>query len=297
MKTKNKILICILAIILLAGTLLYFVPRMIAPKYKVLEVSTAYDTSYFSGAERTPDIDGIGIDSKWHFPLFNQKTVTIQGEKITFEHASSFKSDYYQDNRSFYETNRELGVHIIFNDSTRQLMGWEDARCKEMKGSEAVKKSSEECLEIARQYLSSYVNDVSSYSVSGGAEDQNGCYTFHFSKKIDGIATKEELRVRVNGYGIVYEHFFRQPGVYDKANVPPEEKLSEIEESIRKKIAEKYDPVSEKYSYECSDLSPTLIRLANGRYALEYEVKVKLIPLQDALKSGMEPYCYIVYIS
>jgi hypothetical protein len=104
-------------------------------------------------------------------------------------------------------------------------------------------------------------------------------YEFEFRRVIGGINTSECAYIGVSIFGDVVSHLFTMLGKMKSAPVPSNEDFEIIEQNIDDKIKTIYANVSSKYDYTYSVVDTVLVRLSNGKYALEYGIDVELTPV------------------
>lgn len=123
-----------------------------------------------------------------------------------------------------------------------------------------------------------------------------GVYTFHFSRIIDGIETYDCAIIGITVFGDIIDHSFLSLGEMKDAKLPSESDMEIIEENVDRKLKDIYNNVTDKYSVSYEVPEPLFIRMADGRYALEYFVEVGLTPKDDAEYTISEATVLIVYV-
>lgn len=157
----------------------------------------------------------------------------------------------------------------------------------------------DECREIAKKYFDEFI-DSSEYDVTYErymyVPEWKGVYTFHFSRIIDGIETYDYAIIGITVFGDIIDHSFLSLGEMKDAKLPSESDMEIIEENVDRKLKDIYNNVTDKYSVSYEVPEPIFIRMADGRYALEYFVEVGLTPKDDAEYTISEATVLIVYV-
>lgn len=145
--------------------------------------------------------------------------------------------------------------------------------------------SREECLLIAQQYLSTYIDDCDRYELVfenyWNIEEYGGLYDFQFSRIVDGVETYDMASIGVTIYGTVMSHHFLGLETMRDAKLPTSEEMKAIQASVESRLAEIYDPIKDEYSVSYDLVEVIFMRLKDGSYALQYEYCAELTSNSD----------------
>ena len=267
-----------------------------ANTYTVLEVG-GYDN--FSGADH---MDEISLDNENHSKILvlPQRTVKINGNTWKAKYCGSQKGYLYKNNLDNYFTNPEDGVVVTFgiNNDTGVVDSylWTDVKYAESQ--EGAELTEEECLDIAKTYLGNYVK-TDEYEVVNvrylEIPEYKAIYDFEFARVIDGIKTSDTAYVGVSVFGDVISHLFVSLGELADAKAPTEDEMEIIQNNVNAKLDAIYENVSSKYdiSFEIEDT--ILVRLSDGKYAMEYYVRTDLVT-KDTQTKITEATKLLVYL-
>lgn len=266
-----------------------------ANTYSVLEVG-GYDN--FSGANHMEEIT-LDNENYSKVLVIPQKTVKINGNTWKVEYCGSQKGYLYKNDLNNY-TRDEDGVYVdlgINKDTgTVDSYMWVDQEYVESQtGAELTE---EVCLDIAKTYLGDYV-ETDGYEVVNvrylEIPEYKAIYDFEFARVIDGIKTSDTAYIGVSVFGDVISHLFVSLGELADAKVPTKEDLEIIQDHVDAKLATIYENVSSKYdiSFEIEDT--ILVRLSDGKYAMEYYVRTDLVT-KDTQTKIAEATKLLVYL-
>ena len=120
-------------------------------------------------------------------------------------------------------------------------------------------------------------------------------YDFEFARVIDGIKTSDTAYIGVSVFGDVISHLFVSLGELADAEAPTEKEMEIIQDHVDAKLAAIYENVSSKYdiSFEIEDT--VLVRLSDGKYAMEYYVRTDLVA-KDTQAKVAEATKLLVYL-
>lgn len=245
-------------------------------KYAILEVGE-YDN--ISGADHKAEIT-LEIQERSKIFINSDKTVKVNGIDWNVKYNKSKEGYLFKNSLDFYEKDENgIYVQIGINEDTGAVdsYSWVDEKYVENQtGTELTK---EECLSIARTYLSNFIDPDGYETVEiryMEIPEYKAIYDFEFVRMIDGIETSDKAYVGVSVFGDVISHLFTSLGELANANLPTEEDMQIIQNNVNAKLDAIYKSISNKYhiSYEITD--KVLIKLSNGKYALEYYITAKL---------------------
>lgn len=210
-------------------------------------------------------------------------TVNVFGKELTGTYQYTVSYPYYNCDYDTYIYTDEKGVKHIYNvnSKTKELVGYSHSVNKDhvVKG---FNYDYNKCLEIARKFLSEYV-DVTKYECMSfenstqlfKTEYDGDFYTFYFVKIINGIKTNIISTVAVNTDGEIdifstyMDKMFdgadetRFSSVYDEAKIK-----SDVEKGIIKAFGS-FD------TYQIDEVKAT--RLKDGTLGFEYKVGVNFL--------------------
>lgn len=143
-----------------------------------------------------------------------------------------------------------------------------------------VEKSKEECLRIATDYLSAYVEDAGTYDLIKERyveiPEYDAIYSLVFARVIDGVTTSDQALISITIYGDIVTHKFTSLGQMKGVDLPNLEVMTAIQADVDQKLENIYASVKKdsSVSYDLSDM--VFVRLSNGKYALEYYYDVQI---------------------
>lgn len=249
------------------------------PSFKILEVG-GYD--FFSGANHQEEVN---LDSVTYTNSLIPADRTLNKNESTYnvQYEHSKKGYLYNNDLDYYRfTETGKNVEVGFNSKTDRIesFSWMDVDYVNGITTEAL--SREECLDLAKEYLSDYIDDVSEYQLIDERyleiPEYKAIYDFEFARVIDGVKTSDSAYVGITVYGTVVSHLFTSLGEMENAALPSEEDMHTIRANIDEKIESIYSNISDTYSmsYEVEDT--VFVKLSDGTYALEYYIVVNLEP-------------------
>ena len=266
-------------------------------KYTVFEVG-GFDSD--SEADHNNEID---LKSQKYIKsnAVKQKTVEVNGKEWDVKYSESIKGYLYNNDRDRYKN--ESGDKMIIveiNNKTGRVDRFDflDQKYLDQKGT-AKKLTEEACLDIAKTYLNKYVKSSEYKMVESNYLEGSFCgelYSFKFVRVINGFNTSDSARIDVSSYGDVVSHYFTSLGEMKGAKAPTDDEMKIIEENVSKKLDSIYKNVLNKYDVSYDTEDKVLIRMADGRYALEFYVAVTLQSKNDEARPFVEPTKLIVYL-
>jgi hypothetical protein len=249
-------------------------------KYQVLEVG---EYGHVSGANHKVE---IRMENKEYEKIIKpfSKTIKIEGIKYKAQYEYSRKGYLYQSDCDCFEINDgDRNIRLKINNVTGLIESYNGLDFKYINEAGGEKQTRDQCLEIAIDYFNKYA-DASEYTLVDERyldfpKDNLSMYEFEFRRVIGGINTSERACIGVSIFGDVVSHSFTMLGKMKSAPVPSNEEFEIIEQNIDDKIKTIYANVSSKYDYTYSVVDTVLVRLSNGKYALEYGIDVELTPV------------------
>lgn len=266
-------------------------------KFDVVEVDGYNDN--ISGAVHSNDID---LENKEYQKLLKpDKTVTINGIDVQGKYTTSQKGYLFNSDVDYYESS-EGGVNIQFgiNNKTGRIDSYSyvSSEYAENKG-DATRLTNDQCLNVATDYLNQYT-DSDKYSLVSTnfleIPEYEAVYDFEFVRIIDGMETSDKAYIGVSVFGDVISHIFNNLGEMKDASCPSSEDLKIIESNIDTKVKEIYDTVADNYSYSYDISEKVLVKLSDGKYAMEYYITVVLSHTNQSAADIKESVKLLVYI-
>ena len=267
-----------------------------ANTYTVLEVG-GYDN--FSGANHMEDIT-LDNENYSKVLVIPQKTVKINGNDWKVEYCGSQKGYLYKNDLDNYTRDEDgVFVDIGINQDTGTVDSYMWVDQKYVESQTGAELTEEECLDIAQTYLGDYVK-TDEYEVVNvrylEIPEYKAIYDFEFARVIDGIKTSDTAYIGVSVFGDVISHLFVSLGELADAEAPTEKEMEIIQDHVDAKLAAIYENVSSKYdiSFEIEDT--VLVRLSDGKYAMEYYVRTDLVA-KDTQAKVAEATKLLVYLN
>ena len=269
-------------------------------KYTALEFS-ASDSGV--GANHNMDIK-LETTKYFDTTLKELKNINLLGFDYNAEYKESQNSYYYNVDVDCYESTirKEYDYEFEINRKTGRV-----DRCLlfqfnylSTKGS-SPKLSKEECENIALNILSQYVNtddyilkdSYKSFYTTGGRYET---YIFSFVRVIDGIETKDNAYIEITEYGDLIQYIFTCLGEMKDAVAPTKEEISMMQDAVDEKVKSIYSNIEKSYGVEYEIRDEYFVRLADGKYAMEYVVDVDLTPNDPEGLTLKEKISLLVYV-
>lgn len=288
----KKMIICLV----IALTLMSLCACSEANTYTVLEVG-GYDN--FSGANHMEDIT-LDNENYSKVLVIPKKTVKINGNDWKVEYCGSQKGYLYKNDLDNYTRDEDgVFVDIGINKDTGTVDSYMWVDQKYVESQTGAELTEEECLDIAKTYLGDYVK-TDEYEVVNvrylEIPEYKAIYDFEFARVIDGIKTSDTAYIGVSVFGDVISHLFVSLGELADAEAPTEKEMEIIQDHVDAKLAAIYENVSSKYdiSFEIEDT--VLVRLSDGKYAMEYYVRTDLVA-KDTQAKVAEATKLLVYLN
>ena len=266
-----------------------------ANTYTVLEVG-GYDN--FSGANHMEDIT-LDNENYSKVPVIPQKTVKINGNDWKVEYCGSQKGYLYKNDLDNYTRDEDgVFVDIGINKDTGTVDSYMWVDQEYVESQTGAELTEEECLDIAKTYLGDYVK-TDEYEVVNvrylEIPEYKAIYDFEVVRVIDGIKTSDTAYIGVSVFGDVISHLFVSLGELADAEAPTEDEMEIIQNNVNAKLDAIYENVSSKYdiSFEIEDT--VLVRLSDGKYAMEYYVRADLVA-KDTQAKIAEATKLLVYL-
>lgn len=245
--------------------------------YTVLEVG---DYDYVSDADHVSEYtlkDQTVVEPK----MFNEREISFNGETHAYTYDRTKKGYLYGSDVERYKIEEdrwfiELGV----NQQTGIIDFFQSADMDYLKQDGLVEKSKEECLRIATDYLSAYVEDAGTYDLIKERyveiPEYDAIYSLVFARVIDGVTTSDQALISITIYGDIVTHKFTSLGQMKGVDLPNLEVMTAIQADVDQKLENIYASVKKdsSVSYDLSDM--VFVRLSNGKYALEYYYDVQI---------------------
>lgn len=231
----------------------------------------------------------------------SSKAVTIKGTKISGKYQYSTQGYLYNSQYDWYMWSKESQMVEYRIDSSGTIVYFSevDTDYAASKEFEPIL-SEDECLDVATNYLGGFVDDANAYTLVNTRyltiPEYNAIYYFDFVRYVNGIETSDNAYIGVTVYGDVISHLFGTVGEMEQSPTLSEEDHQTINSNIDNKIMNIYAALDEKYSYSYEVTNTTLVKLSDGKYALEYYVSVTFSTADDTDCDLAELVKLLVYL-
>ena len=186
---------------------------------------------------------------------------------------------YYNfDYEEYTATSGSVTAKFQINPANNELVGFQtrDAEYRQ-KNANTKELSQEECTDIAWNYLKGHISDIENYriiSVDFNISDAHkGYYWFRFYRYIGETETLDCAFVHVTVYGDVVSFSKHNLGGFEGTNILSKHSEESIDSAINAKLSEIYGALENNPDYTIQYAkSRMLVRLADGKYALEYTI-------------------------
>jgi hypothetical protein len=221
--------------------------------------------------------DGPGTDHKVEFSTLPKTeknpqakpyiSGNINGESYRVEYKDSTIRYRWQGNTDNYK-NEDMKISV--NQDTGNIdfyHKWDNIRDKDI--------GRDNCFLKAQQYLSEYVDDALEYSLICEERYDPICrYQFWFAKIVNGVRLSK-VRIGVSFAGELTLHDFTELGCVREEELPSQENMANIEAAVDMKMQAVY---GEEYVYEYEFVDVVFLRLADGTYAMQYDIAADMTP-------------------
>ena len=259
--------------------------------YTVLEAGASSDSSLGINHSREILLDSKKVkdDAKKNL----SKEVNIDNKTISGKYDETGISPYYNRNFDTYKSMSD-GVRIEFflNSETGKMVGYStyDETYLEKNGTKKIL-SEEECIEIAENHLKNYVSDIENYKITSkrfsNSSVYNGRYMITFSRYINGIETLDGALITVTQYGDITSFDFNNLGDMKGATVLNNLDFEAIEKAVDEKCEKIYGDIMNDPNYSVNiSKSKRLVRMADGKYALEYDIYADIADVNSDRHTG-----------
>lgn len=249
-------------------------------KYSILEVG-GYD--YYSKAKHNPSINLSTEDVK-DISVLKNKVVKINDEEYEVEYNNTSKHYLYaSDIDNYKKIVNGNSIEIGINKKSSRIDSYLIINNDYMNTVDTNKvKDKDTCVEIAKKYLSTYIDDAESYIATDAKyvklSTYDAIYNVKLVRVIDGIETCDQAYIGVSIYGDVMMHLFTSLGEMKNANLPDSNMMLMYKNDVQQRLDSIYNTVQEEYSITYNEPQIRFIRLADGKFAFEYTFDVELQP-------------------
>ena len=226
-------------------------------------LNVEHEREFFLNTAGTDFIDKSKVNTS--------KEIQICGKKLVGTYKNSTDSDYYRDGRDNYEA-AENGRKISISLSR------ETGKCTlfflHKSDEEMIENiyTRDECYEIAKDHLSSYIDDIEDYELKYEYKRMGGFgYFFMLYRTVGGIMTSDRITVGVRENGEVYAHTLHSIDTMKNADISALD-MGKAEAALDAKVREVYRNTFD-VSYRTE--SVVLSRLKDGSYILDYFLTVE----------------------
>ncbi len=225
---------------------------------------------------------------------------SLDGELLLGEYKKSERGYLYgSDTNNYVYKKGSLRIDYKINQSTGACDNYVWCDINYVSSNTEAEKTKDECLAIARQYLSNYVSDSEAYVIVEekirDIPEYKQLYNFEFVRKTGETLTSDKAFVGVTCFGKVVTHAFQSLGSLNDIGEPPEEIMNAVNLEVDQKLENIYGGVEGEYSVEYETDEVILSKMKNGKIALEYYVDVKLMPKQGGEELSEKNH-FIVYL-
>ena len=254
-------------------------PINITPKtYTVLETSLSSDSSA-AGVKHKSEIDLEVLTLQEEAKKDSTAQVTINGTNFTGVYKDTIVRKYYNFDYEEY-TAKSGSTTAIFkiNPANNELVGFQTRDAEYLqKNANAKELSQEECTDIAWNYLKGHVSDIENYRIISvnfnESEAHKGLYWFRFYRYIGETQALDCAFIYVTVYGDVVRFSKHNLGGFEGTNILSKHSEESIDSAINAKLSEIYGALENNPDYTIQYAkSRMLVRLADGKYALEYTI-------------------------
>ncbi len=266
--------------------------------YEVLEVFGDYDLASVINHHNDIKLDVERYTNE--FKLNKSESVNIQNNTFVGKYTESRKG-YMFENVDYYVNNNndeDVSFGIDSNTGVVKYYSYLNHNYIANKASAFVL-TEEQCLDIAVGYLGKYV-DADAYTMIKSKyldiPEYKAIYVFEFVRFIDGVKTSDSAVIDVTVFGDVVTHVFGTINEMDDAPTVSSEEYEIIEKSVDEKIDSIYGAESEKYGYSYTVKDKRIIKLYDGRYALEYSYDVTVQYKNSENRGFVELAQFVVYL-
>jgi len=276
-------------------------PAQGTPKtYTVLETDMSSDSNI--GAKHSVEFKLNFSDIKDNSKKDITKEITFENMTFTGKYQYTSQSPYY--NRSFDKYKGNYGsaqVEFSINTETKELLGY-SLYDKEYLQKIGDKKelTKEECIDIARNYFKNYISDIENYKMTCSEyvklDAYKGMYRINFYRYVDEVITLDSALINVTVYGDVIRFSRHNLGDMKDVDILGNHSMNNIEKAVEEKRNEIYGELAKNSAYDVDYYSSKrLIRLADGKYALEYTIEAHITNVNSGISSG-DSTSLIVYL-
>jgi predicted small secreted protein len=259
-------------------------------EYAVLETSLSSDSSAL--IKHKADIN-LGLSNKTDISKKDFiKEITLDSIKINGKYSNTSVSPYYNRTVDVYKkTNGSVQTEFKIIPETNRLVGYSvydhEYATKSERKNEIIE---EEAINIATDYLKNHISDTENYRVTtrySEIEIFKGWYAVYFTRYIGNIPTQDSAYIYVTAYGDIVRFDFNNLGDMKDLTVLSEHNLEDIDKAVDEKRDEIYADVIGNSEYKVSfSRGKKLIRLSDGKYALEYTINADILRISTDIHSG-----------
>ncbi len=163
---------------------------------------------------------------------------------------------------------------------------------------QGTKKTEDECVEIARDFLASII-DISEYDIAIEDNEECGLYTVKFTKSINGIKTTDTATIVVKKDGSLYSYSSFMLGRVSENGISFDAiNLDKVKESINNKLNQVYKEAKGVYSrvdYGEPDIMLTMLK--DGKVGVVCTVNVECVEVLGEFETSVsERISFVVMI-
>jgi len=267
--------------------------------YTVLEAGGVSDSSL--GIKHNSEISLAINNIKDNAKNNNTKEIILNDVSFSGKYYKTVTSPYYNRVYDVYDGNTgSAKISFKINSENNKIFGYStyDIEYKtKIEGKKELTK--EECIDIAKDYLKKYVDDVENYTITYNYTKLDvymGNHNIYFTRYIDGIPTMDSAYIYVTEYGDIVRFDFNSLGDMKNVDVLNSHNIEAIEKAIDEKCEKIYGDIMNDPDYSVNiSKSKRLVRMADGKYALEYEISA-YISYVDSDRHASDSCMLIIYL-
>ena len=265
-------------------------------EYKPL---TAYEVGpyeYVSEANHTAEVTyktEFYQDNK----LIKNRDVEVFGESYSVQYQETrivYDYDGQSTETEIYKYSGDTySISVHFDKKTGEITAWHRYEKKYENNGEI--KSEEVCLQIARDYLAEYVDDIDEYELVR-KNSTSTSYDFDFYRYIGGMKMRDIASIRVRNNGEVCSVDIECAGSMRDADLPDEVVLSEVRNNVDAKLEAIYEDMYNRYTVTYGKREEMMLAFSDGSYAIECKVTANIVPKNISEESISETSTLIIFL-
>ena len=265
------------------------------------EPYTVYELGGYENLSTANHVDDITFKQERtkELKIFKTKKYEFNEKEYELSYVETEESYLYNSEMDTYSyRDSVVFLEIGINPRTNKIIKFISTNKNYKLDPNKAERSKEECLQIAKDFISDYVENVEEYELTVDNSlkyNEVPDYNFQFSRYIDGMKTYDVAQITITSYGdIVCYRFYCYEGLND-VTLPDENTLEELRGKVNEKLDNIYSDMKNEYRVEYANIDERLLRTTDGRYAIEYCVNVSLV--QSKENTITDVAYFIVYLN